>query len=227
MNYVKENWIPFSIGGGVLFIISILLWMGFSTDPKPAYVQDKSWVRTQDVEEYRWVQDSDTSRMFYPSAPTGARNVSHSHWMTQDHHPRQTHTETYYTGSGEDRRSHTRTVVDREAWVETINNYRTSYEIQRWVFDRRLTAQGGVNEEPIYPIATEDATHRLANPTQTYNFVLRLENAKHELKNFTTSDFNTYKGARQEEGFVAYINKFGAVLQIKRFDGSEVAMAGK
>ena len=194
--------------------ISILIWMATTTDACYSTISSKSWTRTTEVQEYRWVEDSNTSRMFYPTAPTGSRNVNHHHWVTYDHHPRQTHTETYYTGSGENKKSHTRTVTDREAWDERIDYYRTSYEIQRWVYDRTLTATGDQTAEPVFPTFTEDTTHRVSQRTENYVYKFFVSRLK-ETKEFTSKDYNLYKKLTLQDEFIVNINKFGFILSVK------------
>ncbi len=223
---LKEYWIQITVAVVSVAAISFLIWNTVHTDPLPAYVQDKTWVRSLETEEYRWVNDYDSSRISYPSAPIGARNIRHNHYTTTDHHPAQYRTETYYTGSGEDRTSHTRQVMTKAAWTETIHHYETHYEIQRWVFDQKLVLSGGATEEPIFPTCVTDATHRerSGSRVQTYTFTLQIDNAKKEIKTFTTDDFNLYKKSQANDGFIAYINGWGFVTSVKRFDGSEIAM---
>lgn len=218
--FISEFWWIGLIALGV-FLIGLLIWALTATDAIGANITNKYWKRTTDVLEYRWVKEHKESSFSYPDAPSGSRNVRHDSWTETIRHPAEYRSETYYTGSGENRESHTRRELVREAYNTYETHYKTYYEIQRWVFDRELVLDGN-NNEPVWPEYQWDNLHKPGKRFQKFIYTFVLDNKEKDVKTFEDNNEDQYGKFSQNDAFVLSVNKFGAVLRIKQVSDGDI-----
>lgn len=122
-------------------VLVIVLFCAFSTRTIDAYAKSKTWQRDIVVQKYDWVHKDHTSEIMYPSIPNGARNTNS--YMTMHTHGRYN---TTYTGSGENRRSHT-------SYYNVIDHtYHVSYDSLEWTYSRTVTLKGDASKKVEWPV---------------------------------------------------------------------------
>ena len=202
---------PLSIGLGLLFLISLLIFIFYPREYE-AYVASNSWNRSISIESYEWVDDS----RWY-SAPSGARNVSYEdkihhydevfdHYEyvrvkksreVYDHTEIEKHTSYIDNGDGtftEETYTEEKPVYRTEDYYEIekkeVNRQepvyarRYYYQIQKWVFNRTEKASGKNEYEFHWPKYSLRDNERVSGKYEGYNikFISVKDNKEYNVK---------------------------------------------
>lgn len=186
------------------FVLVVVLFCAIATRDIDANATSKTWERTVIVQKYDWVHKHHSSEFMYPSIPQGARNTNS--WMSSHVHRR---SRTTYSGSGENRKSHTTYYNDYDT------EYHVSYEIQEWTFSRNVVAKGTDEQKVEWPnvVYALQPPEREGNKTESFTIKFFFPYLEKE-KLYTTNDYTIYNQIDVGRTYACDINYFGFIRKI-------------